>query len=294
MTRLIPRDTEFVRGQFDYLKSNSVKGVVMETWDDWTEGSEFEPDTASGTSFLVSLRDNLANLYGEAADAAGDQRLSSRWTGTARPRPAPASRWAPRPPRSPAPQGRRGRSRCCHQRAERIRHLRSHGELERRQRPERCGRKLHARERHPRHGDHHRHRHRLPRAQLQHRVTAGATSTQNVQLSTSGKIAGNVTGNGAALSGGNREHFRRADCDQPERTRPTRPGTTTRAGCRFPGYTVTCSASGFVLQSQTATVATGATTTVNCAVLSPTCNEQPVITQPFDNESTWERRLTST
>ena len=62
MTRLIPRDTEFVRGQFDYLKSNSVKGVVMETWDDWTEGSEFEPDTGSGTSFLVSLRDNLANL----------------------------------------------------------------------------------------------------------------------------------------------------------------------------------------------------------------------------------------
>ena len=32
-------------------------------------------------------------------------------------------------------------------------------------------------------------------------VTAGATSTQNVQLSTSGKIAGNVTGNGAALWG---------------------------------------------------------------------------------------------
>ena len=49
-------------------------------------------------------------------------------------------------------------------------------------------------------------------------------------------------------------------------------------------YTVTCSASGFVSQSQTATVATGATTTVNCA-LSPTCNEQPVITEPFDNES---------
>ena len=32
-------------------------------------------------------------------------------------------------------------------------------------------------------------------------VTAGQTATQAVQLSTAGKIVGNVTGNGAALSG---------------------------------------------------------------------------------------------
>ncbi len=75
-----PRDPDFLLGEFDYYRSVSARGAVMETWDDWTEGTEFEPDVAGGTSMLVSLRDNLGQLFGEPADPAGDTRLSDRWT----------------------------------------------------------------------------------------------------------------------------------------------------------------------------------------------------------------------
>jgi MYXO-CTERM domain-containing protein len=74
------RDPQVLLGEFDYFKAKGTTGLVMETWDDWTEGSEFEPDVAGGTSMLVSLRDQLGALYGEAADAPGDQRLADRWT----------------------------------------------------------------------------------------------------------------------------------------------------------------------------------------------------------------------
>jgi Carboxypeptidase regulatory-like domain len=114
-------------------------------------------------------------------------------------------------------------------------------------------------------------------------VTANQTSTQAVQLSTSGKIVGNVTGNGAALSGATVSiSGGQIATNQSVQTDST--GHYDEGWVPIGSYTVTCSASGFVSQSQTATVATGATTTVTCA-LSPTCNEQPVITEPFDNES---------
>ena len=57
-----------------------MRGVVLETWDDWTEGTEFEPDVAGGPSVLVSLRRQLGALAGEPADPAGDARLAVRWT----------------------------------------------------------------------------------------------------------------------------------------------------------------------------------------------------------------------
>ena len=75
-----PRDLDFLNGEFDYLKSKSTAGVILETWDDWTEGTEFEPDVAGGTTELVALRQHLGGLYGEAADPAGDARLDQRWT----------------------------------------------------------------------------------------------------------------------------------------------------------------------------------------------------------------------
>jgi hypothetical protein len=74
------RDPQVLLGEFDYFHAKGTTGLVMETWDDWTEGSEFEPDVAGGTSVLVSLRQQLGALYGEAADPAGDKRLTDRWT----------------------------------------------------------------------------------------------------------------------------------------------------------------------------------------------------------------------
>ena len=76
-----PRDPQMLLGEFDYLLSQKAKGVILETWDDWTEGTEFEPDVLDGTNMLVSLRDNLGRLYGEPSDPLGDQRLNTRWTG---------------------------------------------------------------------------------------------------------------------------------------------------------------------------------------------------------------------
>lgn len=75
-----PRDPDFLSGQFDYLQSRAAAGVILETWDDWTEGTEFEPDVAGGTAELVALRQRLGELYGEPADPAGDARLDQRWT----------------------------------------------------------------------------------------------------------------------------------------------------------------------------------------------------------------------
>jgi len=74
------RDPQVLLGEFDYFHTKGTTGLVMETWDDWTEGSEFEPDVAGGTSVLVSLRQQIGALYGEAADPAGDTRLTDRWT----------------------------------------------------------------------------------------------------------------------------------------------------------------------------------------------------------------------
>jgi carboxypeptidase family protein/calcineurin-like phosphoesterase family protein len=114
-------------------------------------------------------------------------------------------------------------------------------------------------------------------------VTSGQTSTQAVQLSTAGKIVGNVTGGGSALTGATVSiSGGQIATNQSVQTDAT--GHYDEGWVAIGSYTVTCSASGFVSQTQTVTVATGATTTANCA-LSATCNEQPVITEPFDNQS---------
>jgi hypothetical protein len=74
-----PRDPDVLLGEFDYFHAQGTRGLIMETWDDWTEGTHFEPDVAGGTSMLVSLRDQLGSLFGEAPDPSGDQRLTNRW-----------------------------------------------------------------------------------------------------------------------------------------------------------------------------------------------------------------------
>ncbi len=81
--REIPRDAAVLTGQFDYLASIKqevdLRGVFFETWDDWTEGTEFEPDVVEGSDKLVQLRQQIGKLFGEPADPAGDQALGDAW-----------------------------------------------------------------------------------------------------------------------------------------------------------------------------------------------------------------------
>jgi MYXO-CTERM domain-containing protein len=82
-TREIPRDPAVLTGEFDYLASVKqqvdLRGVFFETWDDWTEGTEFEPDVVEGSAKLLQLRQEIGALFGEPADPAGDQALTNAW-----------------------------------------------------------------------------------------------------------------------------------------------------------------------------------------------------------------------
>lgn len=78
--RSIPRHPDLIRAQLDYFSSHSIRHLFVYTWDDWTEGSHFEPDTTNGTTFLLLLRQSIASFYNEVQDLDGDQRLVSRWT----------------------------------------------------------------------------------------------------------------------------------------------------------------------------------------------------------------------
>jgi len=77
--RVIPRDPALLNATFDFLKANKIKGLVMQTWDDWTEGSHFEPDVEGGPSLLLHLRHSIEKLFNETPDENGDNRLVSRW-----------------------------------------------------------------------------------------------------------------------------------------------------------------------------------------------------------------------
>jgi len=77
--RVIPRDPDLLQAEFDFLKSKNVVGVILQTWDDWTEGTHFEPDVVGGTSLLVHARQCLGQLYKEKPDPQGDARLTARW-----------------------------------------------------------------------------------------------------------------------------------------------------------------------------------------------------------------------
>ncbi len=78
--RQIPRDPDVLAGQMDFLKTLQVRGVIAETWNDWTEGTELEPDVDEGPAKLLQLKQSLGALYGEPADPSGDQALADRWS----------------------------------------------------------------------------------------------------------------------------------------------------------------------------------------------------------------------
>jgi len=74
-----PRDPNVLDAEFEYFISKKIKGVLFETWDDWTEGSEIEPDVVGGPAVLLQVRQLLGKLFNEPPDPAGDQRLVDRW-----------------------------------------------------------------------------------------------------------------------------------------------------------------------------------------------------------------------
>ncbi|HEY2030444.1 MAG TPA: carboxypeptidase regulatory-like domain-containing protein [Myxococcales bacterium] len=99
-------------------------------------------------------------------------------------------------------------------------------------------------------------------------VTAGATASQAVQLSTSGKLVGNVTGDGTALASAKVQitggQIATTASDITDTT-----GHYDEGWVAIGTYTVTCSATGFPSQTISgAAVTTGNTTTVNCALSS--------------------------
>lgn len=77
--REIPRDPQLMAGQMEVNGKHGLKGLVAETWDDWTEGHELEPDVVEGTTKLVQLRRLIGTMFGDPVDPAGDARLDARW-----------------------------------------------------------------------------------------------------------------------------------------------------------------------------------------------------------------------
>jgi hypothetical protein len=89
-----PRDPALLTAQADFFSgckhgtactsataAYDFRGFLGETWDDWTEGSEFEPDVHDGPARLVQLRQLIGQVFGDQLpDAAGDARLAARWT----------------------------------------------------------------------------------------------------------------------------------------------------------------------------------------------------------------------
>lgn len=78
--RSIPRQPDLIRAQLDYFSSNSIRHLFIYTWDDWTEGSQCEPDTTNGTQVLLFLRQSIASFYNIAQNTDDDTKLVSRWT----------------------------------------------------------------------------------------------------------------------------------------------------------------------------------------------------------------------
>ncbi|HET6210290.1 MAG TPA: carboxypeptidase regulatory-like domain-containing protein, partial [Jatrophihabitans sp.] len=98
-------------------------------------------------------------------------------------------------------------------------------------------------------------------------VTSGQTTTQNLQLTTTGRVTGTVTGaGGAALTG--------ATVTLQGGNLPTTDTVTTDSAGKYTSnwdpigtYTVTCSAAGYASQTATGvSITTGGLTTVNCAL----------------------------
>lgn len=264
--REIPRDPDLVAGQVDYFISKGIRGVVGQTWDDWTEGSQFEPDVAGGTKMLTSFRQNVGRLYGEAADAAGDTRLDQKWHNYGQARACPGQPVGSSPPSLTCPQTSGTLTGT-------VTNLQTGGAISGATvswsggsaTADSSGRytlsgvsagTVHVTAQASGY---------LTRA-YDVSVPDGGTATQNIQLSTAGKLVGTVTnGSGTALAGASvRAQGGQIATDVTATTSST--GGYDEGWLAIGSYTVTCSASGYASKSYSATVSTGVTTTVNCTL----------------------------
>lgn len=78
--RVMPRNPLLVQAAADFLTASQITNTLAITWDDWTEGTHFEPDTINGTQMIVALKQGLGKVAGELADPTGDSALNQRWT----------------------------------------------------------------------------------------------------------------------------------------------------------------------------------------------------------------------
>jgi hypothetical protein len=95
------------------------------------------------------------------------------------------------------------------------------------------------------------------------RVTANATSTANFALATSGKIAGVVKSTTGAAISGVAVKITGGKIATTVNTTTSSTGNYGTTWIPIGSYTITISKTGHTTQSKTATVNTGATTTVN-------------------------------
>ena len=82
-TEAHPRDPGLLDGSIDFLETKHAKGVILQTWDDWTEGSFFEPSVSEGTTKLEQLQARLGELYGEPRVTS--KPLHDRWVAYGQP-----------------------------------------------------------------------------------------------------------------------------------------------------------------------------------------------------------------
>ena len=74
------RDPSVITGAWSWIQSQpQLQGVFLATWDDWTEGSHFEPDVINGTQALMASKRGSEIWRGLALDPDGDARFDSLW-----------------------------------------------------------------------------------------------------------------------------------------------------------------------------------------------------------------------
>jgi len=82
LDRDIPRSEDLVLGQFDYFGSApGLTGYLAQTWNDFPEGSNWEPHVSTAAAELEWLTEGFASLFGESLVAAETAALRAMWTG---------------------------------------------------------------------------------------------------------------------------------------------------------------------------------------------------------------------
>jgi len=76
---LTPRDPNVLDAEFVYFGQKKIKGLLFQTWDDWTEGTHIEPDVVDGPNVLLQCRQLLGQLFNEPPNPNGDKELVDRW-----------------------------------------------------------------------------------------------------------------------------------------------------------------------------------------------------------------------